>query len=478
VLGSEFEDVLTGKRDDRPGYQDLLAEVRRHRATGRSTVVVVSALDRFGRHLLERARAADEFTELGVPLHSVREGGVVPPLTGHILAAVAEEEVRRTGERVRETWADLRRGGWHHLGRAAYGYVQRPATAEERVQGAPKAVFDVDLIAAPIVREAFERAAAGEPIRSIARWLAGLPADIRRGRQFSMFATNRMLRASVYIARDDGSLDLDDPEGVLAAPLGRWPALVPEDLWLAVRRRVLGHRRIPRQSTGRFLLTGLIRCPACGSRLAGHQDTPPRYGCSSRNLGNGKCNWTADQRRVEDLVLSEVGALLDAVPSLTRRNDVQREWRRLQRPEDTEARARRVAQLERQRDTARRRLADAATLLIDGTLDRTAYDAARERYDVDLRASEEELTRLQRQRPEAPLLPDLQTVVERAGSWGAILREAPMPERRDVLAEIVERVVPSREGWRAYRVELTWTAVGAALRQLREGTSARRQRAN
>jgi site-specific DNA recombinase len=28
ILGSEFQDVLSGKRDDRPAYQALLTEVR------------------------------------------------------------------------------------------------------------------------------------------------------------------------------------------------------------------------------------------------------------------------------------------------------------------------------------------------------------------------------------------------------------------------------------------------------------------
>src|SRR5262249_54083453 len=54
VLGQEFKDVLKGTRDDRPGYQALLGEVRRLRAERQPIVVVVTALDRFGRHLMEQ----------------------------------------------------------------------------------------------------------------------------------------------------------------------------------------------------------------------------------------------------------------------------------------------------------------------------------------------------------------------------------------------------------------------------------------
>src|SRR5207248_3631325 len=53
VLGDEYQDILSGKRDDRPQYQALLAEVRRLRAEGRAVAVVVAAFDRFGRKLLE-----------------------------------------------------------------------------------------------------------------------------------------------------------------------------------------------------------------------------------------------------------------------------------------------------------------------------------------------------------------------------------------------------------------------------------------
>src|SRR5687767_2260990 len=45
VLGSEYQDVMTGRREDRPRYQGLLAEVRSLRAEGKAVVVVVAALD-------------------------------------------------------------------------------------------------------------------------------------------------------------------------------------------------------------------------------------------------------------------------------------------------------------------------------------------------------------------------------------------------------------------------------------------------
>ena len=94
VLGEEYQDVLSGKRDDRPAYQRLLTDVRRLRAEGRRVVVIVAKLDRFGRRVLERVRCREELKELGVPTHSVRDGGEVSDVMAHIMAALAEEEVR------------------------------------------------------------------------------------------------------------------------------------------------------------------------------------------------------------------------------------------------------------------------------------------------------------------------------------------------------------------------------------------------
>src|SRR5918995_6989023 len=59
VLGSEFQDVLSGKRDDRWAYQALLTEVRRLRTERQLAVVVVFRLDRLGRRLLERVRCRE-----------------------------------------------------------------------------------------------------------------------------------------------------------------------------------------------------------------------------------------------------------------------------------------------------------------------------------------------------------------------------------------------------------------------------------
>jgi DNA invertase Pin-like site-specific DNA recombinase len=123
----EYQDVITGSRDARPGYQSLLSAVRGFQsAAPRSDVprvaVVVAQLDRLGRHLQEALRCRAELQALGVEIHSVSEGGVVPAFVANILASMAQEEVHRGGARVHTVLRNLYEQGWNAGGATPWGY--------------------------------------------------------------------------------------------------------------------------------------------------------------------------------------------------------------------------------------------------------------------------------------------------------------------------------------------------------------------
>jgi DNA invertase Pin-like site-specific DNA recombinase len=99
MLGKEYVDIASGKRDDRPQYQAMLADVRRLTGERKRVAVVVWRLDRLGRRLLERVQRRQELKQLGVGTHSVMENGEVSDVLANVMAALAEEEVRTRGER-------------------------------------------------------------------------------------------------------------------------------------------------------------------------------------------------------------------------------------------------------------------------------------------------------------------------------------------------------------------------------------------
>ena len=468
LLGPEFQDVLSGRRDDRPAYQALLAEARRLRSEGRPVAVVVLRLDRLGRRILERVRCREELKALGVPVHSVREGGEVSDLAANILASVAEEESRALGERVAVAKRHIAAGGWYVGGRAPWGFRSRPATPEERSQGAPTTVLELDPVEAPWAGEAFARAATDHTVQAVYRWVGALPSEARGGRAFPYQAVRKLLASPVYVARP-----LHGEADVLARPRGRWPALVDDATWSRVLERVAGHRRLPRQASRRYLLTGLLRCPACGARMRGHGPAgrPPQYRCGGATLGasgGGRgCHREIRGDRLEAAVLAEVLPLVEAasstVPEL--RAALEGAWEALRRPADrgAELEARRLKQLDREAEQAKARLTRAAVLFADGDIDKEGYGLLRDKARADLEAAETEAGRLRVVEP-PPVLPPLEVVLAAAGGWAAALREGDVAAQREVLAAVVERVVPARVGHGAYRAAVAWTPLGEALR--------------
>src|SRR3954463_537386 len=111
------------------------------------------------------------------------------------------EESRALGERVAASKQHIAAGGWYFPGRVPWGYRLRPASPEERSQGAPASVLEPDPDTSPWVQEAFSRATGGESIRAVHRWVTALPDPARGERVLTYRAVSLVLASPVYIAR-------------------------------------------------------------------------------------------------------------------------------------------------------------------------------------------------------------------------------------------------------------------------------------
>lgn len=473
ILGNEFLDVESGRHDDRPQYRQMLDEAARLAGEGRAVRIVCTRLDRLGRNLAEQLRAREELERLGAELHLGQQGGVLPPLTADILGAVAAEESRMLGRRVSAAIGHIKRGGWHPVGRVPYGYRWRPATAEERQQGAPLSVLVLDEHEAPTVREVFRRLAEGEAIRATRRWLDQQPAPQRSSRRLSPWTVNKMTLSLTYIARisPEGGADPGDVGACLALPRARWEPLVSDETWAAARRHILGHRRLARNASGRFLLSGLLHCPLCGRPMSGRTSVRERrYACSGSSRvyrGQGECWQTAEMGQVDRLVLAQVGGVLEALVSTGPvRAALADAWKRLQSGSGDQAAAvaRRRARLEAQRSDATRRLGSLAVLLAGSDIDRAGYDAGRQELEATLARLDGETHELPHPvRPAVQKLPPLSQVLAQAGGWCTVLAGGDVGQQRRVLAELLERVVPERVGHGKYRAHITWCAAWAPV---------------
>lgn len=470
-IGHEYCDVLSGLKDQRPQYQQLLTDCRNLRAQGQNVAVIVAALDRFGRRLLERVRSRDELKALGVPTHSVREGGEVSDLVANILASVAQEEVRRLAERVQASKRYMASLGWKPPGRVPYGYVWRSATESERGMGAPAVVLELDEHAAPSVREAFDRVADGASIRSVTAWLRSLPPYARGNRSLPFPVISQMLRMAVYAARpDQGDVD------ILSRPVQHWPPIVEDATWARVQERIASHAQHHHQATGFYLLIGYFRCPLCGHQIVGNtwrKINVQRYRCSSMSHGDGDCMWAIRCTTLDRPVLREVSRLLTTAADLDP-TMIADAWERLSNPgEIVGYRTKRLASLRAEVAAAKDRLLKATRMYVDGQIEQSGYELMRDDAQQTIAGGEAEIVRLTVSEMK-PILPDLQATLEAVGSWGELIEDPALPTKlkREVLAVLVasvdvERIPPEHGRHKGkYRATVRWTALGDALRAM------------
>jgi site-specific DNA recombinase len=466
-LGGDFSDTLTGRTAARKDYQRLLDEVRQLSAAGKAVVIVAAALDRMGRDLEESVRSRKELAGLDVPLHCIREGGVLSTTQANLLATIAQDESDRTSARVKGSRKRHREHGYRSTSRAPWGYVWGPSTEKERLGGAPARVLRLDPKTVDYVREAWARAAGGASVHKVAAWVAGLNSEARGGRALRYPNVLAMFKNVTYVARvaDPKRPPVMPDLSALELPSGRWEPLIDDATWTAVHTRIAGHERVPRQASGEYLLSGLVRCPKCGLRMqgrraAGAQRMPVRgYRCGLPMRG---CLFGGRADLIERAALDVIEARL--VPWTGDRAFVAKlraAWERLSRPPSRPSQGR-IRTLERMIQKARRRQDEMLSLLADKVVTREKYARGVDAEQADIDAAEGELAEM-RQAEAPPVLPSFDEALAKVGGWARVLEGESIPEQRDVLAELVSSVVPRRVGHGKYTAEIVWTPLGDAL---------------
>jgi site-specific DNA recombinase len=337
-----FEDAaISGGTTQRPGYQSLLAAARRHDVE----VIVAEDTSRLWRNMAEQAPRLAELRDLGVHVvtHDLDTRQESAEWMSAILGTAASAYRSEIGRRTRRGLEGRAIKALPTGGRS-YGYI---AAAD-----AGTGSREVDPAQAEIVRRIFTMYADGMSPRAIAEalnrervpspgslwnrrerraggWLASaIAGDVRRGLGV---LNNALYRGDVIwnrfrwlrMAADSSRRRmLENPRAEWIVSHDERLRIVPEDLWLAVKRRqeaqstVIGERvrrglsRASAKSTGRsarYLLSGLLRCGSCGSSLI--VSGGPYYVCSTRvNGGASACenDVRIGRAAVEDLLLEDL----------------------------------------------------------------------------------------------------------------------------------------------------------------------------
>jgi len=295
LAGTYIDDgrsAATGKLEARDGFHRLAAAAER----GEFDVLVVVDVDRLTRteDLRERAAILGVFQAAGVSIATPASGvldlrTMMGELYVTLQAIFGAEENRKRAARIREGRITAVRRGRLPGGRPPWGLRFDP------IAGA----WSIDPVRGPLLRELFERVAAGESCRSLAHELEirDAPHD---GRGWYAPRVARLIRSRHAAGEWAG----DRARGIAVSV----PRIVSDELWQRAqaaldRSRCSGLRRTRHD----YLLEGLGVCGACGALMGirshgGRRGDAAYYFCHGRRMAfaraAGRC--AAPGVRVED----------------------------------------------------------------------------------------------------------------------------------------------------------------------------------
>lgn len=307
---------------NRAGARAMLARAKLGPAAGGFDVVLVEAIDRVSRDMEDLAGLYKRLTHQGIKLRTVHEGVATTVLIG-LRGLVGQLYCEDGAHKVRRGQAGRVREGLSGGG-ITYGYTQGPRPGE-RIILEPEG---------HVVRRIFAQFIAGRTPRQIAHDLNRDGIAAPRGPQWNASTINGsgqrgngILRNDLYAGRliwnkvrmvkdPDTGKRLSRPNPPTEWQIVAVPhlAIVEADTFAAAAQHKADRKDVPfmRQRAPKRLLSGLLRCAACGGGLSskGADKTGRvRVRCSNE-LENGICpdpqSFYLDT--IESLVLSRLRA--------------------------------------------------------------------------------------------------------------------------------------------------------------------------
>ncbi|API60902.1 recombinase family protein [Tardibacter chloracetimidivorans] len=264
-----------GSRFGREGLDALMEDAR----AGRVGVVIVEALDRLSRDMEDLAGIHKRLTFQGVQIRAVHEGAVNTVLVG-LRGLIGQLYREDNVHKIRRTMAGIARDGRSAGGRA-YGYRPLPGKPGERV------IVEEE---AAIVRRIYAEYLAGRTPRDIAcgltkdavpapfgaRWNASTIVGSRarqNGILHNQLYAGRQVWNRVRMVRDPDTgkrvsrENLPEEWTITDVPA---LAIVDSDTFAAAQARLLarGGARPWEKRRPRRILSGLLRCGACGAGMS------------------------------------------------------------------------------------------------------------------------------------------------------------------------------------------------------------------
>ncbi|WP_052152883.1 recombinase family protein, partial [Dehalobacter sp. UNSWDHB] len=249
VVGEYIDRALTGRSDDRPDFQRMISDAKKHAFD----YVIVYKLDRFARNRYDSAIYKNALKRAGVKVLSAMENiGDNPEsiILEAVLEASAEYYSVDLSQKIKRGRRDSAMKGKFIGGAIPTGY--------KTIGGA--LIIDEDK--AGIIKYAFEQYAAGVPKKEIMAELNARGLRNSKGKPYGITAFQKALQCEKYI----GVLD---QSGIRIE--GGCPALIDKTTFDKVQARLAlnRHKGGKNKAKVEYLLSGKLFCGHCGSTMQG-----------------------------------------------------------------------------------------------------------------------------------------------------------------------------------------------------------------
>ncbi|GLV14752.1 cassette chromosome recombinase B [Alicyclobacillus hesperidum] len=246
----------------RTALKQMLRDVK----AGKIHAVLTWKVSRLARNMTDSLLIVKEIDESGVEFVSLKEGKYGSPhdkLRFNILSAVAEYQREELAENVQLGMTQRSREGYWNGGRVL-GYE----SVDKMLKIVPQEAAIVRLIFEKCVHERWGG-------KRLTNYLNTCGYRTKSGKPFKVDGVHRILRNPIYkgYVRFNQVVNWDKlrRKGTNKEPditKGHHEPIVAEELWDEAQR-ILDSRAtgVPRQYSGTFPLTGLTKCPECGSYM-------------------------------------------------------------------------------------------------------------------------------------------------------------------------------------------------------------------
>lgn len=340
----EETDDQTGSNLDRPGLTKIRDAARAHTIQR----ILCFDPDRMSRVLWQLGLIHEECEQFGCRIEYVKELDTSTPegqLMFNVLGSFAQWERQKIRERTMRGRREKAKQGRIVGGPVPFGYT----CTKGKIGGELR----IDLASASIVKEIFERAAAGQSIRAITKWLNTTDARPIRGGAWQKSTVHRILSNETYSGqvwyfrrkRVGAAREYRDQSEWIPIPA---PFIVSRDLFAIVADRMSANRTmLAGRPSATYLLRGLMVCAACGKRFGGQKTHGRRsYRC------NGRCveSVQLDATRSETAAWRKIAETYSDADALRRQVSVRLAEMREQRGSQSNEKLEQRAQLLRKRE--------------------------------------------------------------------------------------------------------------------------------